>query len=169
MKEAAMRLWLAGRTDADIAGTLRIRRADTIRDWRRVGGWDEIKKIIERGVDERIAALRLEKVRALNDRHDALGVAIEQQAVKQLHALAASGDLTPADLRAISGSILNSQKLRRTALDADNLPPPKERSASDGPPIIVYALADECRKPRPKRPPGVGEPGGTARQVSGSG
>jgi hypothetical protein len=139
MKEAAMRLWLSGRTDADIAATLGVRRPDTIRDWRRVGGWERFKELIRCGVDEQIAAMRVERVRALNERHDSLGAAIEQQAVRQLQGLSARGDLTPADLRAISGSMLNAQKLRRTALDADDQPPPKEPDR--GPPIIVFAPA----------------------------
>jgi hypothetical protein len=147
VKEGAMRLWLSGRTDEDIARTLGIRRADTIRDWRRTGNWEHFREIIRNGVDEQIAAMRTEKVRALNERHDQLGAAIEQQAVKQLQALSSSGDLTPADLRAISGSLLNSQKLRRTALDADDQPPPKD--AHPGPPIIVYQLAKAPRRPRP--------------------
>ena len=147
LKEAAMRLWLSGRTDVDIAETLGLRRPDTVRDWRRAGGWEHLKEIIRHGVDEQIATMRLDKVRALNERHDNLGAAIEQQAVRQLQALAGSGDLTPPDLRALAGAILSAQKIRRTAVGADDQPPPKE--GSTGPPIIIYQLAKGPRRSRP--------------------
>lgn len=143
LKEAAMQLWLSGRTDAEIGKTLGVRRADTIRDWRHAGRWEHLKDLIRRRVDEQIAALRIDKVRALNERHDNIGAAIEQQAVRQLQALSASGDLTPADLRAISAAMLNAQRLRRTALNADDQPaatPPEQ-----APPIIVF---NEARPPR---------------------
>lgn len=153
VKEAAMQFWLSGRTDGEIAEAVGCRRAATIRDWRHAGRWEHVKDLIRRGVDEQLAALRADKVRALNERHDNIGTAIEQQAVRQLQSLSSSGEMTPADLRAISGSMLNAQRLRRTALDADDHPPP--RAPERAPPLIVF---NEAKPPRgPGRPDG--EPG----------
>jgi hypothetical protein len=95
-------------------------------------------------VDEQVAAMQVEKVRALNERHDNIGAAIEQQAVRQFQALSASGDLTSGDLQAISRCTLNTQKLRRIALDADHQPSPTAPKSE--PPTIVFNVRRPARR-----------------------
>lgn len=163
VKDAALRLWLAGQTDAQIAAALDIRRADTVRDWRREGGWDRFKEVIDQTVCQRVAALRAEKVYALNERHDSIGAAIEQQAVRQLRALAAGGRRSPADLRAIAAAMLSAQRLRRTALGADTMPPPPEHMAR--PRTIVWTLKQSPR-PEDDRPAGDAERAGDGNETS---
>jgi transposase-like protein len=138
IRARARDLWIAGgHTDAEIAGLLGVARADTIRDWRREGVWEDLRRAVDTAASARAEAASRKAIEKLNRRYDQLAEAVEALVIR---AMKASGAVRAAEVRALAGAIAISQKVRRIAngaadeSDEGRGPGSKEIRFTAGPP-----------------------------------
>ena len=113
LRREARRQWLTGRyTDEQIAANLGIPRADTIRDWRYAEDWRSLAEDLDTAVKARVDASLAEKRKQFRGIYDQFGQALEGASARHLR----NPQLPARDLRAISSTLLNSQRIRERAL-----------------------------------------------------
>jgi transposase-like protein len=66
----AKAMWITGQgTDAQIAERLGIQRPETIGEWRRSGGWDRERELVQQITEERVSQAVAETISEMNSRH----------------------------------------------------------------------------------------------------
>jgi hypothetical protein len=116
VRREARRMWLTGRyTDEEMAAELKIPRADTIRDWRHQEGWVEIAKTIRGVIEDQVRVRVREEFGVFRSKYDQLGQAIENRAIRALN----NPNLSTRDLRAIAGTLAQTQRIRDKALGGE--------------------------------------------------
>jgi transposase-like protein len=139
LRRQARRLWLSGKfTDEQIAAKLGLPRADTIRNWRNEEDWRPLADDIATVVNEEVAAGLRAKVKASRGIYEQLAQVLEGASVRHLK----NPSLSPRDLKAISGALLNAQRIREKAH-----PPGRDDGQSD----VATNLADLIKRARARR------------------
>ncbi len=122
VRDRARDLWLDGKmTDEAIAQACGVTRTNTVREWRREGAWEDLKRLIDAKVEFADRERSRGHVAKLNARHDQLGETIEAMILRYLRSASSGGGrgLSARDIRALALAVESAQRIRRTAADAD--------------------------------------------------
>lgn len=141
LRARARELWLAGRTtDEAVAEQLGVARKDTIRDWRREEGWDDLKRAVDAATNVRMLREKAAAKAKIDERHDQLAEALEALLVRSIKS---GGTPRAGELRAFAAALETAQRVRRRANGMDEEQPAATAAAS------VRRVVFEIAKPPP--------------------
>lgn len=104
--------------------------AATVAAWRIEGDWEFLAKMIDERVNAELSDVIVDRRIQMDRRHDSLAAALEGAAVRAIRKATTSGkELSPAEIRALAGTLAITQTIRRQTSAASETPESKRPSA----------------------------------------